>query len=102
MFQRQRVDMLLGELMRKFPLPQITDTTANTTLAAPTLSAAVATTTIAGTSNANATTTTSTASEAHQNPSIPQTVTTPSANANGAPANNGNVDSRPTKIQRLA
>lgn len=25
MFQRQRVDMLLGELMRKFPLPIITN-----------------------------------------------------------------------------
>lgn len=25
MFQRQRVDMLLGELMRKFPLPMMTN-----------------------------------------------------------------------------
>lgn len=27
MFQRQRVDMLLGELMRKFPLPMMTPAT---------------------------------------------------------------------------
>lgn len=34
MFQRQRVDMLLGELLRKFPLPMMVNPNANVPVAA--------------------------------------------------------------------
>lgn len=79
MFQRQRVDMLLGELMRKFPLPIIPNPNAPQTTAAET--------------NTNTTTTTvgSTALVSTTNPS----------NVNGNPASNVNGDFRPAKIQRL-
>lgn len=96
MFQRQRVDMLLGELMRKFPLQQIVDTTANATLAAPTLPASVAVA-----SSTNQSTTTSNNFDMQQQTML-QTASTLSTNANGTVANNGNVDSRPSKVQRLA
>lgn len=93
MFQRQRVDMLLGELLRKFPLPSIADTPVNSTLTAPTLPVPTAPTT-----NTNQT---STASDAQT--TNPQAVTlSTTANANGTQPNNGNVDSRPSKLPRLA
>lgn len=48
MFQRQRVDMLLGELMRKFPLPMMTNP--NAPLPPPSSAAVVAGTSVDQTS----------------------------------------------------
>lgn len=45
MFQRQRVDMLLGELMRKFPLPMMTNPNAPPTSAVTAAAAATGTST---------------------------------------------------------
>lgn len=94
MFQIKRVDDLLKELIKKFPLPGI-ETFANHSTAAPA--------TTATTANTNSTTTTATATvaatDAQSNPQAVNITTT----ANGTQPNNGSVgDSRPAKVQRLA
>lgn len=76
MFQRQRVDMLLGELMRKFPLPTITNSNvASSTTEQPSRSD----TKDPNTTNATAATI--------------QTTNTVSSNGNGN--NNSNIDFKP-------
>lgn len=82
MFQRQRVDMLLGELMRKFPLPIVPNAPTTTT-------SDTNTNTSSTTVTATMSTTTTTFSSV--NPS----------NVNGNPASNVNGDFRPPKMQRL-
>lgn len=78
MFQRQRVDMLLGELMRKFPLPIIPNPNA------PTVSAATEQASRPDNKDANTTNTAAATS---------QTANTVSSNVNGN--NNSNVDFKP-------
>lgn len=75
MFQRQRVDMLLGELMRKFPLPMMTNPNAPPPPAAAAATAAGATGTSSSADQSSASNT--------QRPDLKESPTTNNNNQNG-------------------